>query len=205
MSLNKNPDSPENLTLATSAINRDDLLNLHEHYETVIKDQLDFCYKYLNFYIGLLSAILAGTLTGILSGKLTYPLSLTLLLGPALIIILSIMGYLNVRVFYRRFIEAWITVLNIQSMLGLTDSLILEKGIRQPFYKSQHGGGFIAQFERPKIRRVLIEGQEKRWSAETVLKKVLYKGDTLLYATITFIGYGIAAIVLGVIIMKYIQ
>jgi hypothetical protein len=35
---------------------REELFDLHEHYESVIKGQLDFFYKYLNFYVGLLSA-----------------------------------------------------------------------------------------------------------------------------------------------------
>jgi hypothetical protein len=56
-------------------IRRDELFDLYKHYESVIKDQLDFFYKYLNFYVGLLSAILAGTLTGLLSFKTPYPLA----------------------------------------------------------------------------------------------------------------------------------
>ena len=87
-------------------IGRKELFDLYKYYQSVIKDQLEFCFKYLNFYIGLFLAVLAGTLTGLLSSKVSYPLNYCLALGPMLTIVLCVIGYLNVRVFYRRHIEA---------------------------------------------------------------------------------------------------
>ncbi len=71
------PSGPEN-------ISRPELFALHEHYESVVKDMLGFCYQYLNFYVGLLSAILAATLTGLLTIKSGDLRGIILFLGPLL-------------------------------------------------------------------------------------------------------------------------
>src|SRR6266550_5780987 len=34
-------------------LSRQDLLDLHTHYESVVKDMPDLCFQYLNFYTGL--------------------------------------------------------------------------------------------------------------------------------------------------------
>ena len=41
---------------------RPELLDLYKHYWTVLLTELNFCHQYLNFYTGLLSAILAATI-----------------------------------------------------------------------------------------------------------------------------------------------
>ena len=102
-----------------SALTRDDVLKMHTHYNGLIAKELEFCFKYLNFYIGLLSALVAATLTGLLQFTLPHPRGLLLLLGPLLVIVLAVVGYKTVRVFYRRYMEAWITSLNVDEMLGL--------------------------------------------------------------------------------------
>jgi hypothetical protein len=58
-------------------------------------------------------------ITAVFQFKAPYPLGLLLLVGPTLVVSLAILGYKTVRVFYRRFIEAWITSLNVDAMLGL--------------------------------------------------------------------------------------
>ncbi len=81
-------------------LSRQDLLDLHTHYEAVVKDRLDFCFQSLNFYIGLLVAILAATLTGLLSLKSGDTRLFVLLLGPLLTVILATLGYSNVKSLY---------------------------------------------------------------------------------------------------------
>jgi hypothetical protein len=88
-----------------------DLLDLYKHYWSVLHAELGFCHQYLNFYTGLLSAILAATLTGLLSTKFKGLYELALLLGPALIFVLAWNGYSTVQTFYRRFAEAWVTAI----------------------------------------------------------------------------------------------
>jgi hypothetical protein len=90
---------------------------------------------------------LAGVLTGLLSLKPPGSLALVLLIGPALISILALIGYSTVRVFYRRYIEAWITSRNLEEMLGLRPSPTYEAGVEAPPYKSAYGG--VTEFERP--------------------------------------------------------
>src|SRR2546423_15705060 len=50
-------------------LSRSDLIDLYKHSWSVILAELGFCHQYLNFYSGLLSAILAATLAGLLSMK----------------------------------------------------------------------------------------------------------------------------------------
>ena len=111
-----------------SALTRDDVLKMHTHYNGLIAKELEFCFKYLNFYIGLLSALVAATLTGLLPFTLPHPRGLLLLLGPLLVIVLAVVGYKTVRVFYRRYMEAWITSLKV----------IAAKLIRYPFDLVSH-------------------------------------------------------------------
>jgi hypothetical protein len=42
------------------------LLQLYEHYKSELRSDLEFTYKYLNFYVGLNSALLAATIAGLL-------------------------------------------------------------------------------------------------------------------------------------------
>jgi hypothetical protein len=46
---------------------RKELIDLYNHFRTVSKEELNLLYQYLNFYVGLLSAILAATLAGLLT------------------------------------------------------------------------------------------------------------------------------------------
>jgi hypothetical protein len=66
-------------------LRRPDLLDLYKHYWTVLLTELNFCHQYLNFYTGLLSAILAATILGFLNMKFGDLHALALLLGPVLI------------------------------------------------------------------------------------------------------------------------
>lgn len=187
-----------------SQINREELINLHFHYESVTKDELDFFFKYSNFYIGLLSALLTATITGLLSYKSPHHqyAQYILLLGPVLIISLSYIGYRNVRVYYRRFLEAVVTILNIKKMLGYDVKPNIENGIFKHHFPSKFGGGFITQFNRPNIREVIDKAKSENWFAEDLLEKLLEKGDTLRFVNITFLGFRIAALILFIFILS---
>ncbi len=137
------------------SLSRQELFDLHRHYESIVKDQLGFCYQYLNFYTGLLSALLAATLVTLLNMKHGLILELALLLGPAVTGALAVIGYLNVRVFYRRFIEAWVTTVNIESMLHIRYATPINLG-KDKKYTPKHAteeGGFIAAFEREQVKK----------------------------------------------------
>ena len=187
---------------AGSPIDSDELLELYKHYEGVIKEQLDFCFKYLNFYIGLLSALTAATIAGLIDQDTTSHFRTTLVVGPLLILLLSFIGYKTVRVFYRRYLEAWVTSLNIEAMLGLKEPITFKEGHRLPLFPSKYGGGFITQFERKAIKAVLKRAVMNGWSAEKVLEETLKRGDTLLYARAVFLGFSIAAVALFIVIVK---
>jgi hypothetical protein len=89
-----------------------------ERYDAQMKDYLSFCYQYLNFYTGLLSAILAATIAGLMTVPAGGLRGLVLLAGPVMTLILAGLGYSNVRVFYRRHIEAYVNLRNIEEMLA---------------------------------------------------------------------------------------
>lgn len=176
-------------------LTRPELLGLHSHYSSVVKDELNFCYQYLNFYIGLLSAILAATLAGLLNVHYVHYgdiRGLTLLLGPILTVVLALIGYLNVRVFYRRFVEAWVTTINIESMLQMRYATTIERGGFCPRYPTKENG-FIPKYE---LRPELNETFETATQAETLAQKLVKRGDTLKYARYTFAAFGIVVIVL---------
>lgn len=178
------------------------LLQLYEHYKSELRSDLEFTYKYLNFYIGLNSALLAATIAGLLRQAEGDKKGLLLLFGPLLIIGLTVNGYRTIRVFYRRFIEAWITSVNIENMLTLSGDVGLEKGIQKPRFKSS-SGSFIMQYERATIRSALKHAEGKDWTPEITIKRVAAKGDTLRFARFTFLLFAIAGSTLGIVSLAH--
>jgi hypothetical protein len=163
-----------------------DLNDLRKEQIATIRENLDFSYNYLNFYTGLNSAILAATLAGLLKVDKGDKRALLLIAGSALVIALSRLGYVTVKVFYRRFVEAWITVLNLERMLKLGSGLeASDHGFGEPRYPSRYGG-FMARYERAPIYGVLRQADDESADAETVVERVTSKGDTLRYCAITF-------------------
>ena len=103
---------------------------------------MNLCFQYLNFYTGLLVAMLAATLTGLFSLKAGDPRLFALLIGPLLTVILAFLGYANVRMFYSRYIQAWVATINIESMLGLRYGSSLSQGKYTLVYRSKRGDFF---------------------------------------------------------------
>jgi hypothetical protein len=126
-------------------LDRAELLGLHELYTTEMRTCLDLAHRNLAFYVGLLSAILATLLAGLLQMDTGDAKAFGLLIGPALIVWLAEVGYSTVRVFYHRFMDAYLTVLNIQRMLKFGDASWVAPGLATPRIMSAHGG-FIAQW-----------------------------------------------------------
>jgi hypothetical protein len=126
-------------------LDRAELLGLHQHYATEMRACLDLAHRNLAFYVGLLSAILAAVLAGLLQLDGGDAKALGLLIGPALIVWLAEVGYSTVRVFYHRFMDAYLTLLNIQRMLRLDDSSWVSADVAPPCVPSAYGG-FVAQW-----------------------------------------------------------
>ena len=128
--------------------------------------------------------------------------ALALLLGPVLIIILAINGYATVETFYRRFAEAWVTTINLESMLRIRypkeESIHLDP---EPLYLSIEDS-FISTYYWPPLKRIFEQAKNKQWRAERLAKELGRKGTTLINAKITFRAFGIAAALLaGLIIL----
>jgi hypothetical protein len=189
------------MTQPRTELTRDDLFKLHQHYNGLVREELEFCFKYFNFYIGLLSALVAATITGFFQFALTSQRGLLLFIGPVLVVVLAVVGYNMVRVFYRRYIEAWITSLNIDAMLGLRAVPELGLEVKEPLFKSQFNEGFITEFNRPQARCLLELAKREHWSAEKLLDSVLQTGDTLRFARWTFSMFAGAALVIAVAIL----
>ena len=167
-------------------LSRSHLLDLYKHYWSVNLAELGFCHQYLNFYTGLLSAILAATMLGFLNIKFGDLHALALLLGPVLIVVLAINGYSTVRTFYRRFAEAWVTTINIESMLQIRypkeQPITL---VPEPLYSS-YEKSFISTYYWPKIKEVFDKARVEKWKAEQLAEELGKKGTTLFNAKITF-------------------
>lgn len=177
---------------------RDELLELYKLFDSSVKDELSFFFHYFHFYVGLLSAILAVTLTGLLNIGSRDLRGLVLLIGPVIILVLSLIGYDNVQTFYRRFTEAWVTKLNIESMLNLRSGGLTEQRIQNPAYPSRDGG-FIPLIEWPPLKEVFEQAKKKAWPAEQVASRLAEVGTTLFNAKLTFILFSSAGFVFAII------
>ena len=183
-------------------VKRDELLALHKLYVGEMNKQLEFCYKYLHFYAGLLSAILAAVLTGVVALQGPGVPGFSLLIGPVLICALARIGYNTIRVFYRRFNEAWITSLNLEGMLGLRSFPVSESPAEtRPPYPSGHGGGFIAEFERPDVRELLDPERWPKRTAEALLEEIIKTGVTLKHAEAAFWAFAGAGLLAAVAVV----
>lgn len=179
-------------------MSREELLEFYRLYNSSIKDELNFFFQYFHFYIGLLSAILAGTLTGLLSIAPRDLRGLVLLVGPVLILMLSRVGYDNVQAFYRRFTEAWVTKINIESMLNMQQGSPVEQGIQKPVYASRKGG-FIPEIEWHPLKVIFDEAEKNAWPGEQVAHRLVEVGTTLSNARWTFNLFSGAALVLSIV------
>lgn len=184
---------PEGLT-------RQELLAFHAHYESVTRERLNFCYQYLNFYTGLLSAILAATLAGLLHINFGDIRGIALLLGPLLTLVFAIVGYLSVMVFYRSYTRAWVARANIEAMLGIRFAEAITTGKYHPVYASQYGG-FLPRIERAPVEAILEKAKREQWNAEKVVQELVKVGDVLAYARITFVSFALASIALAAFIV----
>jgi len=112
---------------------------------------------------------------------------------------LARIGYLNVKVFYSRFVEAWVTTVNIESMLRIRNATPVDLGkdkLYTPKYETEEGG-FIASFERKPILKILNEKKK----ATEILEESVKAGDTLRYARWTFLVFGGSSILLVMFIV----
>src|SRR6266446_5166834 len=193
-------EEPSKTVATHEPLNRSDLIDLYKHYWSVLQAELSFCHQYLNFYSGLLSALLAATLAGLLSIKFGDLRGLALLLGPALIFVLAWNGYQTVRTFYHRFVEAWVTAINLESMLHIRYApQPITLGYEPAYISTQKS--FIPTMEDDRIKGIL-EAKEKE-GAEQVTKELSEskKGTTLFNAKITFLTFAVAAAILAVFIV----
>jgi hypothetical protein len=175
-------------------LSREELFTLHEHYENALKGKLTFCYQYINFYIGLLSAILAVTITGLLTIHSGDKRGLALLLGPILAVMHARIGYWNVEAFYERFVEAWVAQIHIESMLNIRYTAHIDISDYEPRYKSEEGG-FIPIYKPGSLGSALKDATNR--SAEEEVGELLKAGRTLRHAKWTFITFGVAVIELS--------
>jgi len=91
---------------------------LRKEYREDSQRSLDKCFSYRNFSVGLLAALLAATLTGLLQTQPGDARALLLLTGPAAALVLARLGYQTFYLFYRRYVESWVTEINLQTMFG---------------------------------------------------------------------------------------
>jgi hypothetical protein len=153
-------------------ISRETLQELRRDCIAAMKDYLDISYKYMNFYIGLNSAILTATLAGLLHVEKGDERARLLAAGPVVVIVVSVIAFLTVRVFYRRHIEAWVTLLNVNHMLKLdTDEFVLEPSLPREQRFESESPGFMAQYERPRIAKFFRDPE----TITTVLRSSLSK------------------------------
>jgi hypothetical protein len=172
---------------------RPELNDLRKEYREYSQRSLDKCFSYLNFYVGLLAALLAATLTGLLQVQPGDPRALLLLTGPAAAVVLARLGYQSFRVFYRRYVEAWVTEINLQAMLG-TEHMGERDSIRRPTVQSQ-SGGWIAHGERAEVKKAIRSATD----AESLVDEVTRLGVTRHYAKRTFLVFVVIAVLLAVV------
>jgi hypothetical protein len=172
---------------------RSDLNNLRKEYREYSQRSLDKCFSYLNFYVGLLAALLAATLTGLLQIQPGDARALLLLTGPAAALALARLGYQTFVVFYRRYVESWVTEINLQAMLG-TEHVEGPESIGRPTVRSQ-SGGWIARGERAEVKKAIRSAAD----AESLVDELTRLGDTRHYAKRTFLVFVVIAVLLAMV------
>ena len=172
---------------------RPDLNDLRKEYREYSQRSLDKCFSYLNFYVGLLAALLAATLTGLLQAQAGDPRALLLLTGPAAALVLARLGYQTFYVFYRRYVESWVTEINLQAMLG-TEHAGERDSIGRPTVQSQ-SGGWIARGERTEVRKTIRSAAD----AESLVDELTRLGVTRGYAKRTFLVFVVIAVLLAIV------
>jgi hypothetical protein len=186
------------------ALTRAELFKLREHYYTVTKDELNFFHAYLNFYTGLLSTLLVATAGGLLQFHTVKGARIILLMGPFLTVALAWLGARTTRVFYNRFIQAWITSVNIDSMLGLRQAPRLDRGVFGPAVVNARTKGFIT--ELPWVGLTLFEKAiSNKWTAEDLIQEVQKKGVTMGHARRVFGLACLAAFLLSAAVVFFAQ
>ena len=74
--------------------------------------------------------------------------------------------------FYRRYVDSWVTEINLQAMLG-TEHRGERDSIGQPTVRSQSGGS-IARGERTEVKKAIRSAAD----AESLVDEVTRLGDT---------------------------
>jgi hypothetical protein len=189
--------------LHESIITTMELIELHKQYETIIRNEFEFYFKHLNFYITLFTTLIGLTVTGMLAFKGNDSFLLLLLaIGPLLIILTSKVAIKNIECYYRRAMEAIITVINLNAMLGYCKKPELEKGINAPIFFSETGG-FLTQSNTPKIIAIIKEAETRTCTSEELLEKLVSNGDIVTFAKNLFTLFVIAAILLIALTVFY--
>jgi hypothetical protein len=171
---------------------RQELNELRKEYREESQQNLDKCFGYLNFYVGLLAAVLAATLTGLLRTSPGDARAWLLLAGPAVTLALGRLGYQTIAVFYRRYVEAWVTQVNLETMLAV-GTAPASGDLGRPLVPSR-SGGWLARFERPQVDQAMRAAA----NAESLVVEVTRLGDTLRYARRTMLVFVMLALAMSV-------
>lgn len=111
-------------------IEEDQLLRIYLESQRGQNSEVNFHYKYLNYYSTVFSALLTAFVAGILS-YYKESISLALLAIPFIVVIMAENGKITVDRFYRRFLEHVTVSAKIENLFGL-DSQIQIKGKSNP-------------------------------------------------------------------------
>jgi hypothetical protein len=96
-------------------------------------------------------------------------------------------------VFYRRYVESWVTEINLQAMLG-TQHAGERDSIGRPTVQSQ-SGGWIARGERAKVKKAIRSAA----NAESLVDELTRLGETRHYAKRTFLVFVVIAVLLAMV------
>lgn len=104
---------------------------------------------------------------------------LALLLGPLLILVLAYNGYTTVQTFYRRFAEAWVTTINLESMLHIRYATQdIQLGYTPVYISTEES--FIPTYYWSTIKQVFDQAKKEGWKAEQVaIEAIMEQGFTL--------------------------
>jgi len=185
---NKTGDRHEQVT-------RSELFELYKHYELTSNDRLSFCYQFQYFYIAMLAAFLAGGLTALLTIKPGDTRGLFLLIVPLLTIIFARVANVTVLNSYRRFVEAWVTFTNLQSMLYSEN---IDLGDYTPAFRSKDKGLLPSIFFRSRLFFLPDYARTEGWEAEKVVHELYNSSDTRRLARYTYLSFITVAIMFSI-------
>jgi hypothetical protein len=168
------------------AIRQSEAVSLLSLFAEEVNRELHLIYNYSNFFVAVMTTILGVTIAALFNKDLRPQALPWLLLGPGLVMALSALGWANVRIFYDRFLEAWIARLNLEHALSLrANTAFAERTVKLKYENKLHG---LLPFSSDKKLHAILETEKDAAKLMDELRLILDSKSALWAAKLADIN-----------------